>query len=87
MEEDADATAILQMHNEVTQQDAPAQVQQSPTLSLQLNRGHTQHTVAEQPLEETQENEAEIAATDRVRSNMFCMLQSQCKHMGFATWH
>ena len=51
---------------QVTQQEAPVPVQQSPTLSLQLNRGNTQHTVAEQPLEETQENEAEIAEAGRV---------------------
>lgn len=52
---DEDATAILQVHNGAD--DTAAQVQQSPTLSLQLNRGTTQHTVAEQPFEDTQENE------------------------------
>lgn len=57
---DEDATAILQPQNEA--EDTAAQVQQSPTLSLQLNRGNTQHTVAEQPMEETQENEGEAPA-------------------------
>ena len=57
---DEDATAILQVHPEAD--DTAAQVQQSPTLSLQLNRGNTQRTVAEQPIEETQENEGEVTA-------------------------
>lgn len=54
---------------QVTQQENPVPVQQSPTLSLQLNRGNTQRTVAEQPLEETQENEAQVAEPGRVSSN------------------
>lgn len=54
-----DATAILPGHNAV--QDTAGQVQQSPTLSLQLNRGNTQRTVAEQPLEDTQQNETVVA--------------------------